>query len=105
TDARYECWSIGQNAPIAILDDSNMARQTCEIHHASEASVQKLTRRDDADTSRMAAERTTRSGRRQAGVLRVVETVRANPGATSAEVAQMAGMDRVEAARRLPDAR
>src|SRR5699024_10543838 len=102
---RYECWRIGQGQPIALLPSADDARQACEIHHAAESDVHKLTRRDDLDTSRMAAERTTRSGKRQAGVRRAVETVRANPGATSAEIAQMAGMDRVEAARRLPDAR
>lgn len=103
---RYECWRNGGRAPIAILPDAGMARETCEIHHAAEQSdVHKLARRDDPDTSHMAAERSTRSGKRQAGIRRIVAAVREHPGATSAELAKIVGMDRVEAGRRCPDAR
>ena len=36
---------------------------------------------------------------------RVADTVRRNPGYTSAELANMTGIDRYELARRLPEAR
>lgn len=103
---KYECWRIGEHAPIAILDDAKTARQACELHHAaSQVDVHKLSHRNDPDTSRMAAERSTRSGKRQAGVDRIVAAVREHPGATRAELAKITGMDPTEAGRRCPDAR
>lgn len=98
---RYELWEGRHMASSHGAPDE--ARAHAET--LASADVRRLSRATDPDTSRMAAERTTRSGKRQAGIRRVVAAVCEHPGATSAEVAQMIGMDRVEAARRLPDAR
>lgn len=61
-------------------------------------------RATDPATSHEAADIITTSGRRQAHIERVVAAVRAHPGLTSAELAPHAGLERHEAARRLPEA-
>lgn len=64
----------------------------------------RMSHRHDPDTSRQAARRAVASGSVDDHVRRVVAAVRTRPGMTSAELAQHAGLERHEAARRLPDA-
>lgn len=59
----------------------------------------------DPVTSDMAAERIEASGHATAQRRAVLEAVLAHPGRTSAELAQLAGMDRYAPARRLPELR
>ncbi len=65
--------------------------------------IKRLARRSDPDTSHAAAQRVTRSGSRADHLTRVVEAVRSHPGKTSAELAQITGLERHEAARRTSD--
>lgn len=58
----------------------------------------------DVSSSHEAAEHVTSSGARQRHVAIVVGAVRAHPGLTSAELAPLCGLDRVETARRTSDA-
>jgi hypothetical protein len=68
------------------------------------SSVAHLFRRTDPATSREAAERVTAIGSRADHIGRIVRAVRARPGRTSAELAQLTGLERHEAARRTADA-
>lgn len=60
-------------------------------------------RNTDPETSHLAAEENTRSGRRAVQQHAVLAAVMAQPGLTSRELAQAAGMDRYVVARRLPE--
>lgn len=68
------------------------------------APVAHLYRVTDPDTSRQAAERVTAIGSRADHLKRIVQAVRDHPGSTSAELAEHAGLERHEAARRTADA-
>jgi hypothetical protein len=61
-------------------------------------------RSTDPDTSRQAAEMVTAIGARADHVGRIIRAVRVHPGRTSAELAQLTGLERHEAARRTADA-
>ena len=61
-------------------------------------------RRSDPDTSHEAAEHVTRSGARQRHIEIVIAAVRAHPGLTSLELADVCGLERHEVARRTADA-
>lgn len=71
---------------------------------AARTRVVRLARRADPATSHAAAEMVTAIGSRQDHIGRIVRAVRAHPGRTSAELAPLAELDRVEAARRTADA-
>jgi len=60
-------------------------------------------RRDDPESSHLAAEHVTATGLRRSQQQRTLEAVRANPGKTSAELAAITGLDRFMLARRLPE--
>ncbi len=60
-------------------------------------------RNTDPETSHLAAEENTLSGRRAVQQHAVLAAVMAHPGLTSRELAQAAGMDRYVAGRRLPE--
>lgn len=60
-------------------------------------------RRTDPESSHLAAERITRSGRRASQQDHAHAAVESFPGLTSAELAQETGIDRYELARRLPE--
>lgn len=62
-----------------------------------------IARETDPETSHLAAEEVTTSGRRAVQQHAVLAAVMAHPGLTSRELAQAAGMDRYVAARRLPE--
>lgn len=63
-----------------------------------------LHRRTDPETSRIAAERFTRSGDRDSMKARILNFMRENPSnRTSAEIARDGGFDRVGVARRMSD--
>lgn len=62
-----------------------------------------LARRTDPATSHEAARRNVGSGANGSQKTRVLEALRANPGATSAELARAMGVDRAMTARRLSD--
>lgn len=64
----------------------------------------RLARRTDPDTSQQAAEHVTAIGSRADHLARIVAAVKARPGRTSAELAEDAGLERHEAARRTADA-
>ena len=98
--ARYELWEGRHMA--SSHGTADQARAHAET--LASADVRKLSRNTDPDTSRMAAQRTVASGRRDDHIGRIVAAVRANPGATSAELAQITGLERHEAARRTSDA-
>lgn len=97
---RYELWEGRHMASSHGTADE--ARAHAEV--LASANVRHLARATDPDTSVMAARRTVASGRRDAHVSRIVAAVNANPGATSAELAQITGLERHEAARRTSDA-
>jgi hypothetical protein len=61
-------------------------------------------RATDPQSSHDAADEHTARGARQCNIERVVDHVRAFEGLTSAEIAKRTGLERHEAARRLPDA-
>jgi predicted HTH transcriptional regulator len=60
-------------------------------------------RRTDPSTSAQAAEKHEASGVRESNKQILLRAIKDNPGMTSREAAAATGMDRVEAARRLPD--
>ena len=60
-------------------------------------------RRTDPESSHLAAEQHTRSGRRASQQDQAHAAVRAAPGRTSAELAAATGIDRYLLARRLPE--
>jgi len=60
-------------------------------------------RRDDPETSHHAAEWVRRSGVLNGHQRKVLETVKAHPGATYVELAQHAGLERHAVARRLKE--
>jgi len=62
-------------------------------------------RRSDPGTSHEAARKIESSGRADAHRRVCLNWVRQHPGRTSAEIAQSVGLDRHQAARRLPDLR
>lgn len=62
-------------------------------------------RATDPATSFKAAEKVTKSGVAQTNRAKCLEAVKKNPGSTSGEVAKAAGLERHEAARRLPELR
>lgn len=62
-----------------------------------------IARETDPETSHLAAEEVTTSGRRAVQQHAVLAAVMAQPGLTSRELAQAAGMDRYVVARRLPE--
>lgn len=62
-----------------------------------------IARESDPETSHLAAEEVTTSGRRAVQQHAVLAAVMAHPGLTSRELAQAAGMDRYVVARRLPE--
>lgn len=68
------------------------------------APVAHLYRRTDPDTSKQAVEHVTSIGSRADHLKRIVAAVQARPGRTSAELAEDAGLERHEAARRTADA-
>lgn len=68
------------------------------------APVAHLYRGTDPATSGQAAARVASSGSRDDHIGRVIHAVRAHPGRTSAEIAQITGLERHEAARRTADA-
>lgn len=59
--------------------------------------------RDDPDTSYMAEKKITKSGKRTAQQEQVLKCVQTFPGRTSAELAELSGLDRAMIARRLPE--
>ena len=61
-------------------------------------------RTTDPHTSHLAAEEITASGARQQQIGVAIAAVRAHPGHTSMELANLTGHDRYMLARRLPDA-
>lgn len=62
-----------------------------------------IARETDPETSHLAAEEVTASGRRAVQQHAVLAAVMTQPGLTSRELAQAAGMDRYVAGRRLPE--
>lgn len=62
-----------------------------------------IARTSDAESSHLAAERVTASGKRGAQQARCLEGLRKHPGSTSAELAQALNEDRFMTARRLPE--
>lgn len=62
-------------------------------------------RATDPATSHEAARKVEKSGRAQTNRARCLDAVKAQPGATSGEIAKAAGLERHEAARRLPELR
>jgi len=64
-----------------------------------------LFRQSDPETSEQAAAQHHESGNRQTNKAKLLEAVRRAPGKTSAEYAELAEIDRHEAARRLSDLR
>lgn len=62
-----------------------------------------IARWHDPETSHDAAQAITASGRRDAQAQAVLGAVLAYPGSTSAELAQLRGLDRYVCARRLPE--
>lgn len=97
--ARYAAWNAG--AMLGIFDASAIAKAACQQHALK---AEPLSHRHDPDTSRQAAARTVASGQRDDHITRIVAAVRAHPGCTSAELAQLTGLERHEAARRTADA-
>ena len=64
---------------------------------------QPLARSSDPVTSHLAAEKFTKSGKRQSQKQMVLDAVRSFPGRTSAELANLMRVSRYLPARRLPD--
>lgn len=64
-----------------------------------------IARAVDPSTSHAAANLLTAGGARSSQKVRVMSALRVHPGVTSAELAQLAGLDRYVVARRLPDLR
>ena len=64
-----------------------------------------ISRTTDPATSHLAAEAISASGKRESHVALVVEVVRAHPGLVAHEIAPLAGLDYIEAVRRLSDAK
>jgi hypothetical protein len=62
-------------------------------------------RNTDPDTSHLAAHSVTTTGTRHTNNQKCREAVENNPGASSAKIAKITGLDRHEAARRLSDLR
>ena len=60
-------------------------------------------RRSDPQTSDMAGQKLKRSGHWRGQKRNVFEVLRKHPGSTSAELAEIMGVDRYMTARRLPD--
>lgn len=60
-------------------------------------------RRTDPQTSHDAAEKHEASGKLRESSQRVLDALRQHPGSTYAELAEYAGLDRPEPARRLPE--
>ncbi|PHS70673.1 MAG: MarR family transcriptional regulator [Methylophaga sp.] len=61
-------------------------------------------RNSDPESSHLAGDAITKSGKRQRQIDLVVGLVQGNPNKTSAELAKVSGYDRAMIARRLPDA-
>ena len=64
-----------------------------------------ISRTTDPGTSHLAAEEVTKSGRRESHVAKVMAVVRKEPGLVAHEIAPRAGLDYIEAVRRLSDAK
>ena len=61
-------------------------------------------RATDPESSHLAAEEITASGKRQEQIGLAITAVRDHPGNTSMELSELTGLDRYMLARRLPDA-
>lgn len=72
------------------------------LHHCKPPA---MARNSDPETSHKAAANHVASGNARTNEMRCLSAVRVRPGLTSAEIAREIGMDRVEAARRLPGLR
>lgn len=62
-----------------------------------------IARARDPESSHLAAKEITANGKRQAQQQQTSDAVRAHPGRTSQELAQITGLDRYMLARRLPE--
>ena len=96
---QYEAWHKSHRLGAAV--SAEVARKLCE-GHASE--TRPLSHRHDPDTSRQAAALVDATGTRDDHITIIVSAVRRHPGHTSAELAQITGLERHEAARRTADA-
>ncbi len=97
-----QAWRDATNlAEIAGFNvDVDYLRERWKIVQGSK----RLSRRTDPETSSMAAQNVTQSGKRSAHVAMIVAAVTVHPGKTSAELGEIVHLDRVEAARRTSDA-
>lgn len=94
-------WALAINS-LAPEDQDEAREYLRGIWQRSQAA--QLARRSDPTTSIEAARRVIASGSQDDHVGRIVRAVRARPGRTSAELAQLTGLERHEAARRTADA-
>lgn len=76
-----------------------------DIHVSGRCRVRPAASRTDPATSFAAATKVEKSGKAQTNRAKCLDAVKALPGATSGEIAKAAGLDRHEAARRLPELR
>lgn len=83
-------FDVGQRPRSVSVDNARMT-------------VAEMTHRDDAETSRLAAERMVKSGKLRENQAKVLAALVADPGSTYAELAKIAGLPEPEPARRLPE--
>ena len=82
-----------------LFDDMNTAPPHCRSLREPQAAA----RRTDPASSHAAADEHEKSGKAATHRARLENAVYANPGKTSKELAEIAGLERHEAARRLPE--
>ena len=82
-------FDVGQRPKCVSVDNARM--------------VSEMTHRDDAETSRLAAERMVKSGKLRESQAKVLAALVTDPGSTYAEIAKLAGLPEPEPARRLPE--
>lgn len=85
--------------PRYLFDDMNTAPPHCRSLREPQAAA----RRTDPASSHAAADEHEKSGKAATRRARLENAVYANPGKTSKELAEITGLERHEASRRLPE--
>lgn len=88
----------------AVTDLDEPSKQYLRDRYRLWRDRRRLSHRNDPDTSRQAAALVDSTGTRDNHITAIVSAVRRHPGRTSAELAQITGLERHEAARRTADA-
>ena len=100
--------SMGSPERVHQLSLFDVGRKSPSSFVGVEANAQaiaEMSRRDDAETSRLAAARMVKSGKLRENQAKVLAALYKEPASTYAEIAEIASLSQPEPARRVPELR